>query len=145
MKFQGICRSILDSGAYYTDFCHICLDAANQPHDLVVGCRGSPISIYISLEQMNKGKYLSLERCLEMEFGMLGFFLRGKADFYEGVRAKLIDKDGEPDWKHKTIDEVCRADSENARSVLLSIKFHDLVSWCWCTLRFLLAVNLIHE
>lgn len=75
------------------------------------GCRGSPISILISMEEMKQGRDLDLKRCLEMEFRMTKFFLRGHGDLYEGIRAKLIDKHSLPDWRFKSIDEVRTAGS----------------------------------
>ena len=47
---------------------------------------------------MSEGKKLeSLKECLEMEFKMV---VRGciYPDFYEGVRALLVDKDNLPKW-----------------------------------------------
>lgn len=33
-------------------------------------------------------------------------------EFYEGVRALLVDKDKNPQWKHKNVNEVARDEVE---------------------------------
>jgi enoyl-CoA hydratase len=40
-----------------------------------------------------------------MEYRMSQHFMRGH-DFFEGVRANLVDKDKTPIWKHNDIFEV---------------------------------------
>ena len=44
------------------------------------------------------GKSLSFDDCMRMEFRMVNRVIAGH-DFYEGVRATIIDKDGAPHWK----------------------------------------------
>lgn len=52
---------------------------------------------------------MSIEDVFNMEFGISqGFMDHG--EFFEGVRALLIDKDKSPKWTHKSIDEVTEAD-----------------------------------
>lgn len=34
----------------------------------------------------------------------------GCAEFHEGVRAKIVDKDKKPNWKYKTIEDVQEED-----------------------------------
>ena len=58
----------------------------------------SPTSMKITHRQMSEGKKLeSLKECLEMEFKMVVRCCI-YPDFYEGVRALLVDKDNLPKW-----------------------------------------------
>ncbi len=64
----------------------------------------SPSSICIAHQQMLKGKDMSFEEAMKMEFRIVSHLCK-EHDFYEGVRALLIDKDNapvwQPDWKGK--------------------------------------------
>ncbi|MEO9944157.1 enoyl-CoA hydratase/isomerase family protein [Paraglaciecola sp.] len=67
--------------------------------------RGSAISAHILYEQLRRGKTMTLSECLQMELGLS--CKSGKfGEFQEGVRALLVDKDGKPNWKYKTVEEV---------------------------------------
>lgn len=65
----------------------------------------SPTSLAVTFRQMMAGRVLKLEDCLRMEYRIAARMLEG-CDFYEGVRAVLVDKDGAPVWNPKALNDV---------------------------------------
>ncbi|XP_061858465.1 3-hydroxyisobutyryl-CoA hydrolase, mitochondrial isoform X1 [Colius striatus] len=65
----------------------------------------SPTSLKITLRQLREGASMSLQDVLKMEYRLSQACMRGH-DFFEGVRAVLIDKDQCPKWKPATLEEV---------------------------------------
>lgn len=61
----------------------------------------SPLSMAAAVEVLHRlrGSQLSMEKALEMEYRFT-YRAQELADFQEGVRAQLIDKDRQPKWKH---------------------------------------------
>ena len=57
------------------------------------------------LQRQLEAKNLNLKDCLNMEFRICQAMM-SKHDFYEGVRANLVDKDRNPKWSPKSIYEV---------------------------------------
>jgi len=68
----------------------------------------SPLSLNVTLAQIQKAKSMSLAECLAMDLCLVAHFVKGH-DFYEGVRALLIDKDKAPHWQPKTMAAVTPA------------------------------------
>jgi enoyl-CoA hydratase len=58
----------------------------------------SPASQAIALRQMTIGRGLDFDEAMRMEFRVVSRICRGH-DFYEGVRATIVDKDGRPRWR----------------------------------------------
>ncbi len=67
----------------------------------------SPLSLHVTLEQLRRARGLSLAGCLEMDYKLAYHFLKGH-DFYEGVRARLVDKDKSPKWKPLSWEAVSK-------------------------------------
>ena len=66
----------------------------------------SPAAMKQTLMLIQKGKGLSLKDCLEMEFNLCQNIVADtSSDFYEGVRAVLVDKDRQYNWKEGAIFE----------------------------------------
>jgi hypothetical protein len=66
---------------------------------------GSPITANLVFEQLLRGKGMTLAECFQMELGLsckCGEF----GEFQEGVRALLIEKDHQPNWRFKSVDQV---------------------------------------
>ncbi len=86
---------------------------------------GSALTAYLVYEQLKRGKDLSLAECFQMELIMscrCGEF----GEFQEGVRALLIDKDMQPNWRFKSIADVPQATAEHFFSSLWSTEQHPL-------------------
>jgi len=66
---------------------------------------GSAISGHIVYRQLAEGKNLSLADCFRLELN-LSVKSGQYGEFVEGVRALLIDKDNQPQWKFTSIEEV---------------------------------------
>jgi hypothetical protein len=49
---------------------------------------------------------MGLAECLETDWALVCNFVPGRADYWEGVRARLIDKDGSPRWKYAQPEDV---------------------------------------
>ncbi|WP_070966880.1 enoyl-CoA hydratase/isomerase family protein [Vibrio sonorensis] len=58
---------------------------------------GSAISAHITYRQVRKYDHLSLEDCFKLEL-ILAVRSALLGEFEEGVRSRLIDKDGKPEW-----------------------------------------------
>ncbi|XP_051260085.1 3-hydroxyisobutyryl-CoA hydrolase, mitochondrial [Dicentrarchus labrax] len=67
--------------------------------------RMSPTSLKITFKQLQAGAALSLPDVLVMEYRLSQACMRG-CDFYEGVRAVLVDKDQSPKWNPSTLEEL---------------------------------------
>lgn len=65
----------------------------------------SPTSLAIALEQMLGGGTLSFAEAMRLEFRVVSRIAEGH-DFYEGVRATIIDKDGAPRWSPASLEAV---------------------------------------
>ena len=67
--------------------------------------RKSPFALALTFAQLRRGRELSIEDALRLEYRMVHRVLSAH-DFGEGVRALLIDKDRRPRWRHASLCEV---------------------------------------
>jgi enoyl-CoA hydratase len=65
----------------------------------------SPTSLKITLRQLTVGRDCDLDAALALEYRLTQHVMAGH-DFYEGVRAMLIDRDRKPQWRPATLAEV---------------------------------------
>ncbi len=68
----------------------------------------SPTSVKLALAQVRAGRSLSFNACMNTEFRIVSRIIRGH-DFYEGVRAVIVDKDNAPRWQPSALDAVEQA------------------------------------
>ena len=71
--------------------------------------RMSPTSLKLTFEQMRRGRSLDIDDILRMEFRIVSRVMQGH-DFFEGVRALIIDKDKAPVWSPASIEGVSDAE-----------------------------------
>ena len=83
----------------HTDFSH---DAAK-----IIRTK-SPTATKLAFRQIREGAKLDFDGCMRMEYRLVHRVIEGH-DFYEGVRATIIDKDGAPHWKPDALSQVSDA------------------------------------
>ncbi|MEV7661582.1 enoyl-CoA hydratase/isomerase family protein [Paenarthrobacter sp. NPDC089316] len=71
----------------------------------------SPTSVKVALESLRRVRGLSLEEALDQEY-RVGLRCLSGPDFREGIRAQVVDKDRNPQWKPATLAEVHESDVE---------------------------------
>jgi enoyl-CoA hydratase len=71
----------------------------------------SPLSLKLALAQVRRGKAWDFDTCMRMEYRIVSRIIRGH-DFYEGVRAVIVDKDNQPRWRPATLADVSDAEVE---------------------------------
>lgn len=75
----------------------------------------SPLSVKLALANLRFAAGQDIDTILERDLRLSDFFMAGN-EFKEGVRALLVDKDKQPKWGAKTLDDV----SDEAIADLLS-------------------------
>ncbi len=65
----------------------------------------SPTSLKITLRQLREGAALSFRACMALEYRIISRIMMGH-EFFEGVRATVIDKDNAPLWKPARLEDV---------------------------------------
>ena len=68
----------------------------------------APLSLKIALAQMRRGVNWPFARCLQAEYRIVSRIAYGD-DFYEGIRATIIDKDYHPRWHPASLSDVTEA------------------------------------
>lgn len=66
----------------------------------------APSSLKVTFAHLNQAKELKFDEIMQMNFNMVSHFLEG-SDFFEGVRAMVVDKDQKPRWVPPNISDVC--------------------------------------
>jgi 3-hydroxyisobutyryl-CoA hydrolase len=77
---------------------------AKQQYETLL--KASPLSLKVTYRALQEGAKLSLPDCLKMEYRLSQQFMENSTDFYEGVRAALIDKDRKPKWNPARLEDV---------------------------------------
>ena len=68
----------------------------------------SPLASVVTLEALRRGMAMTFREAMSMELDVSLNFLATQ-DFYEGIRAQLIDKDRKPGWSHDGVEKVTDA------------------------------------
>ena len=69
----------------------------------------SPTSLKLAYRQIREGAKRDFDDCMRMEFRIVSRIITGH-DFFEGVRATIIDKDGAPKWQPADLAGVTDAE-----------------------------------
>jgi len=69
----------------------------------------SPLSLKLALAQVRFGAGADFATCMRTEFRIVSRIIHGH-DFFEGVRAVIVDKDNRPVWQPATLAEVSEAE-----------------------------------
>jgi enoyl-CoA hydratase len=94
-----------------------------EPADAIEAA--SPIAVVLTLRALRAARSGTLEQALEREYALLRACVRWP-DFREGVRAKLIDRDGAPRWDPPTLAGVT---DEVIERFLAALRLDDPVLW----------------
>ncbi len=88
------------------------LAGENRPHyapwaaqTLDALSKRSPTMLAVTLEQLRRGARMSLADCFRMELNLI-FGSLEHADYIEGIRALIVDKDQNPSWRPPSLAEV---------------------------------------
>lgn len=65
----------------------------------------SPTSLKVTLRELHYGARMDFDDCMQMEYRIALQFLT-QYDFYEGIRAAIVDKDQQPKWQPHRLHEV---------------------------------------
>jgi len=65
----------------------------------------SPTSLFLTFEQLQNGRKLEFEDVMKMEFRIVSRIMESH-DFFEGVRALIIDKDRSPQWSPEHVGQI---------------------------------------
>ena len=71
----------------------------------------SPLSLRIALQQMRRGAAMDFGTCMRTEFRIVSRVIDDH-DFYEGVRAAIVDKDNKPRWRPDSLAAVSDTEVE---------------------------------
>jgi enoyl-CoA hydratase len=71
--------------------------------------RRSPLSLKITHRHIRGARGRELRETLVVDYRIAARFLEANGDFYEGVRAALVDKDGAPRWSPSRLEDVSDA------------------------------------
>ena len=78
-------------------------DWAKEAHAAMA--QASPLSLKITFRQLGLGRGMSVEAALMLEYRLTQHVLAGH-DFFEGIRAALVDKDNAPRWQPNCLEGV---------------------------------------
>jgi len=96
-------------------------DWAQNTHDAMR--KMSPLSLACSYESIKKARrFTTIEDCLANEYRFASKTLSDH-DFYEGIRALIIEKDNKPQWRPATLEEL--------NHDMIKAKFADLGAAEW--------------
>jgi len=71
----------------------------------------SPLSLKLALALQRRGRTLAFDECICTEYRVVSRVVRGH-DFYEGIRAVIIDKDQAPNWRPSALAAISDAEVE---------------------------------
>jgi enoyl-CoA hydratase len=86
-------------------------DAWCQQTETILSTK-SPTSLRVTLRQLQEGSKLKFDECMKLEYRLTSRFIHGH-DFFEGIRAVVIDKDYAPKWKPAKLNMVTQADVDS--------------------------------
>ncbi|MDR3505422.1 MAG: enoyl-CoA hydratase/isomerase family protein [Acidocella sp.] len=104
-------RATLDASLHFNTMHEILAALAANPSDFAQATartigEKSPTSLILTLHMLRLGRAsTSLQECLNREFAAAAQIMKG-SEFYEGVRAAIIDKDRQPRWQPASIAEI---------------------------------------
>lgn len=107
-KYQNDIQQLLESKeiqSIYKNFQNSMIQDDQWQKNKKTFLKGSPSSAAVICEQLKRAENLSLKEVFQMELVMVLQFVR-HFDFAEGVRALLVDKTGEPQWKPDHIEKL---------------------------------------
>jgi enoyl-CoA hydratase len=82
---------------------------ARQAHsEMLAAC---PLSLAITFRAIREGKAKTLRECLVTDFRIAQRLMQ-RNDYFEGVRARIIEKDNRPQWSHSSVEDVTAEEVE---------------------------------